>query len=85
MTTGVLEIKGNGLLIMLDKTGDSRMQWDRDNPEEVTKAEARFKELKGKGYLAYSVGKKGDREGEVINKFDPSLERIIMHSPMQGG
>jgi hypothetical protein len=51
MTTGVLEIEGNGLLIMLDKTGDSRMQWDRDNPEEVTKAEARFKELKGKGYL----------------------------------
>lgn len=71
-------------LCVLDETGDTRMQWDRTNHVEVAKAEARFKELRAKGYLAYKVNKKGDR-GEVIDAFDPSAERIILHAQMIGG
>jgi len=71
-------------MCVLDETGDSRIQWDPSNPEEVAKAQLRFEELTKKGYLAYKVNKKGDR-GEVILAFDPSAERIILHSAMVGG
>jgi hypothetical protein len=71
-------------LIVLDETGDSRVQWDRNNPEQVAAARARFDELKAKRYLAYKVDASGN-QGEVINKFDPSAERIILHTPMIGG
>lgn len=72
------------VLCVLDDTGDSRFQWNKDDPEQVSKAELKFKEMKAKGYLAYSVNKKGDK-GEVLQAFDPKAERIIMHSPMVGG
>ena len=81
--TATLEIS-RGSLCVLDDTGDSRIQWDPSNLEEVAKAEARFEELKAKRYLAYKVNAKGDR-GEVIDKFDPTAERIILHSAMVGG
>ena len=76
--------EGHGVLCLLDESGDSRMQWDKNDPAQVAKAEARFKELKAKGYMGYSVNKKGDM-GEVLAAFDPSAERIIMHSPLVGG
>jgi hypothetical protein len=71
-------------LCVLDESGDTRMQWDKDKPEEIAKAQARFEELKKQGYLAYAVTKKGDR-GTVIDKFDPNAERIICHKQMIGG
>lgn len=71
-------------LCVLDASGDTRMQWDPNNPEEVAKAQARFNELVKQGYLAYSVNKKGDR-GTVMASFDPTAERIILHAAMVGG
>jgi hypothetical protein len=73
-----------GSLSILDGSGDTRMQWDRNDPAEVAKAEACFNELRDKGYLAYKVDSQGDR-GEVLTAFDPAAERIILHSAMIGG
>lgn len=73
-----------GLLCAMDETGDTPMQWDRNDPEQVAKAQARFDDLKKKGYLGYKVNKKGDK-GAVIQSFDPMAERIIMAPPMIGG
>ena len=84
MATAVLDVKSFGILCALDDTGDTRLQWDQNAPEEVVKAKARFDELKKKGYLAYSVNAKGD-QGVVLKDFDPTAERIIMHSQMIGG
>ena len=69
-------------MCVLDETGDSRIQWDPGNPEEVAKAQFRFEELTKKGYLAYKVNKKGDR-GEV----DPSVqpERRAHHLTQPNG
>ena len=74
----------SGTLCILDESGDSRMQWDKTKPEQIAAAEARFNELKAKRYLAYKVDSKG-KQGEVVDKFDPDAERIILHSPMVGG
>lgn len=79
-----LEVKNFSILCVMDESGDSRIQWDQNNPEEVSKAEFRFNDLKKKGFMAYSVNKKGDK-GVVLQAFDPTAERIIMHSQMIGG
>jgi hypothetical protein len=73
-----------GTLAVLDKSGDSRMQWNPNSPEEVAKARARFDEFRNKGYLAYKVSPSGG-QGEVISAFDEAAARIILHSPMVGG
>jgi hypothetical protein len=71
-------------MAILDQSGDTRLQWDKDDPDSVASAEARFNELKAKRFLAYTVNKKGT-QGEVIQKFDPNAERIILTPPPVGG
>jgi len=73
-----------GELSVLDRTGDTKIMWDSAQDAEVDAARATFDDLKKKGYLAYSVNKKGDK-GEVMKKFDPDAERIIMAPPLVGG
>ena len=73
-----------GHLCILDESGDSRLQWDRNNPESVKAARERFEELRGKGYLAYKLDR-GGAQGAVIDDFEPDAERIILHARMVGG
>lgn len=71
-------------LAVMDHTGDTKLIWDEDNEVEVDAARQMFDTLKKKGYIAYSVDKKGEK-GEVIKKFDPTAEKIIMAPPTVGG
>lgn len=73
-----------GELSVLDRTGDTKLIWDSAQDDEVEAARRTFNDLKAKGYLAYSVNKKGDK-GEVMKKFDPDAERIIMAPALVGG
>jgi hypothetical protein len=69
----------------LDRTGDQKVMWDSANTDEVDAARETFRNLTGKGYLAYKAeGKKGE-QGEQIRTFDPDAERIILVKPHQGG
>lgn len=69
----------------LDRTGDQRVMWDKDNVEEVDAARAMFERLTSKGYFAYKAeGKKGT-QGEQIRTFDPNAERIILVKAHAGG
>jgi hypothetical protein len=77
-------LEATGSLCILDESGDSRIQWDKTNPEQVKAAQERFDELRGQHYLAYKVDASG-KQGEVIDRFDPDAERIILHAPMVGG
>jgi hypothetical protein len=73
-----------GEMMELDRTGDTRIQFDKSNAVEVSAAEKRFKELKGKGYAAFGVNKKGDK-GVLMSDFDPAAERILFVPPLVGG
>lgn len=88
MTAATDEIQvpeGHGLMHELDKTGDTRVMWDKGNKDEVAAARAQFDALKKKGFTAYrAVGKKGE-QGEVIREFDPEAERIILVKQLVGG
>ena len=68
----------------MDRTGDSKVIWDKDKPDEVAAAKATFEALKKKRYLAYAVKKDGEK-GRVIDEFDPDAEKIILAPQMVGG
>lgn len=73
-----------GELCILDETGDTKLIWDRSKQDEIDAAKLMFSTLKKKGSVAYCVVGKGDK-GEVVAEFDPTVERIIMAPPLQGG
>jgi len=77
--------EGRGIMHELDKTGDTRVMWDRGNEDEVAAARRQFEDLTKKGFIAYRAeGKEGTR-GEVIRKFDKDAERIILVKQLVGG
>lgn len=71
-------------LHIMDRTGDTKVLWSADNPDEVEAAKSTFDGLKKKGFLAYTVEEDGGK-GEVIRKFDKTAGRIIMTPPLVGG
>ena len=71
-------------MAVMDGTGDSKIMWSEDSQDEIDAARATFDSLRKKGYLAYSVNKKGDK-AEVLDRFDPSAEKIIMSPQLKGG
>ena len=76
--------KAIGKMFIIDKTGDTKIIWDANNPDEVKAAREMFNNLRRANFIAHSVQKNGD-PGEIIRTFDPSIERIIMIPPVVGG
>lgn len=81
--TAVIEEQKNVLHIM-DRTGDTKLMWSPDNPDEVQVAKEAFDKLKKKGHLAYTVNDDG-KKGDVITRFDKTAGRIIMSPQLVGG
>jgi hypothetical protein len=70
---------------LTEEDGDIKTIWDSTKPDEVAAARAQFDEMRKKGYLAYTVKKKDGEKNDMITKFDPTLESIILVPPVQGG
>lgn len=60
----------------IDKTGDRRLIWNANDPEQVAEAFALFKEYMDKGWKPYAITK-DDRKGHKIHSFDPTTEEIL--------
>lgn len=73
-----------GTMRVIDHTGDTKIIWDSEKKAEVDAARKTFDELRAKRYNAYAVKKNGE-QGEIIEKFDPDAEKIILAPPMSGG
>lgn len=73
-----------GEMAVMDRTGDTKTIWDKDNADEVAAAKATFTALKKKGYIAYRVNADGNK-GTVLGEFDPTAEKIIMSPALAGG
>ena len=72
-------------MAVMDRTGDTKIMWDPDNPDEVSAARKTFDELVGKKkMLAFSVKKSG-KQGEQVREFDPKAERLIITPALVGG
>lgn len=89
MTTLVAEANrveehDGGVIVILDSSGDTKHIWDRGNADEVAEARELFDRMKAKGFQAWSVTRKGDRDRR-ITEFDPQSEKIIFAPALQGG
>lgn len=88
MATTVVDLEvpeGKSIIHTLDKSGDTRLIWDRSNQDEISAARKMFNELTAKQFVAYKAEGKEGKKGEVIRTFDESAERIIMVPRMVGG
>lgn len=72
------------ILLELDNTGDTRVEWDKDNPDEVEIARKAFAAAKKKGKLIYKTRADGSK-AEQLHAFDPAAERIVASPALVGG
>ena len=70
--------------IVMDRTGDTRHEFDVADPEGVARAEERFRQLTGKGFRAVALSGDGS-PGKLVGKFDPNVEQTLFIPQLQGG
>ena len=73
-----------GVQIIMDRSGDTRHEFDTGDSTAGALAEERFRELTGKGFSAVALGKDG-KPGKLIGKFDPMVEETLFIPQLQGG
>lgn len=73
-----------GEMRVLDESGDLKIIWDSDKPDEVKLARDTFDKMKAKGYSAFSVKKSGE-PGRTLDKFDADIEAMILVPRIVGG
>ena len=73
-----------GEIRIMNESGDTKVQWNPTNEDEIEVAEEMFDKLKSKGHLSYEVKKDGSK-GKLLKKFKPSAGMIIMVPPVVGG
>lgn len=79
-----VEEQEGGVMVILDRSGDTKHMWDRSSEVEVEEARSLFDRMKAKGMQAWSVTRKGDKDRR-ITEFDPTAEKIIFTPALQGG
>ena len=74
----------NHVMKILNDKGDERLVWDKENGKQAKEAKAKFEELLGKKYMAFSVDTQGDKNRK-IEEFDVDAEEILMVPPTSAG
>jgi hypothetical protein len=69
--------------IVMDRTGDTRHEFDGGDRAAIEKAEKRFNELTGAGFTA--AVRSGPGEQRVIRSFDPTAEETLFYPRLVGG
>lgn len=69
--------------IVMDLNGDSRHQFDPSDAEAVAKAESRFKELTGSGFIAAERTSTG--ELRLAKSFEPTANETLFFPRLVGG
>jgi hypothetical protein len=69
--------------IVMDRTGDTRHQYDPNDELALSKAEERFKELTGQGFTAAVRTASG--EAALQRTFDPTAEETLFFPRLIGG
>ncbi len=72
-----------GELRKLDRSGDTKHEWDPNKPEEVEAARELFYLYRSQGFAAARM--ESEAAGEIIHEFDPHAGTIIFQPPMTGG
>ena len=71
------KIYSHHIMKILNDKGDERLVWDKENGKQAKEAKAKFEELLGKKYTAFSVDTQGNKN-QKIEEFDVDAEEILM-------
>lgn len=71
------------ILIVMDRTGDSRHRFDPNDAQELAKAEQRFRELTNEGFTA--AVRTGPGEVSQIRSFDALAKETVFFPRLVGG
>jgi len=69
--------------IIMDRTGESRFEFDPADEAAVAKATERFKELTGLGYTA--AEKTGQGTSRKVTEFEPTATEVLFMPRLVGG
>ena len=69
--------------IIMDRRGDTRHEFDAGCPLALAEAEARFRDLTGRGFRAVALGKDGNNV--LMRGFDPEVEQTLFIPQLVGG
>jgi hypothetical protein len=69
--------------IVMDTSGDTRHQFDPDDPSAVAEAERRFAKLTEAGFIA--AKRAGIGTSELIREFDPTAQETVFIPRLRGG
>ena len=73
-----------GIQIVMDRNGDTRHHFDRDDAKAVASAEKLFLGLTSQGYRAVALAENGE-PGELLSSFDAKTERMLFIPQLKGG
>ena len=68
--------EGEVFMRILDESGDKRIIWNSNDPEQVKDAAKLFAEFLSKGWRAYAIGADG-KQGKRIRAFSAETEEIF--------
>lgn len=74
-----------GIMHTLARSGDVPLMWNAQDRDDVAIARKAFDDALKSGYIAYTAEGKEGKRGEVIRRFRPEAERIILVKQHQGG
>ena len=69
--------------IIMDRSGDTRHQFDPDDASAVAEAERRFAELTKAGFIA--AKRTGNDTSELVRQFDPTAQGTVFIPRLVGG
>ena len=69
--------------VVVDRSGDTRHQFDPDDADAVAEAERRFVELTEAGFIA--AKRTGNGTSELIRQFDPAVRETVFIPRLIGG
>jgi hypothetical protein len=69
--------------IAMDRTGDPRHRFGKQDRAEVATANQRFMELTGAGFTAAVRSRRGEQR--IIRSFDPTAEQTLFYPHLVGG
>ena len=70
--------------IIMDRNGDTRHEFDQNNPASLESAMERFDRLTSQGYRAIALKKNGN-SGRLLDGFEPQVERTLFIPQLKGG
>lgn len=73
-----------GVLRILGPSGDTRVEWDAADTDQVEEVRRRFDEIIEQGYLVFELDG-SSLEGRQVKGFDPRMGELRAFRPLAGG